>query len=42
MLIAWKLGLATATVVVALHSVHVAITAARDAHHLWNASRAKE
>jgi len=38
-LIIWKLGLAVAAALVAIHSVDVAVKAARDAHFLWHASR---
>lgn len=38
-LIAWKLGLAVAATIMVIHGVDVAVKAARDAHHLWHASR---
>jgi hypothetical protein len=39
--IIYKLGLAVAATLMVFHSAGVAIKAARDAHQLWSASRAK-
>jgi hypothetical protein len=39
MLILWKLGLMVAAVIMVIHGVDVAVNAARDAVHLWIASR---
>jgi hypothetical protein len=41
-LIVWKLGLAVAAMIMVIHGIDTAAKAARDAHQLWLASRAKD